>query len=254
MSGAAFITGSSRGIGRAIAEALAAEGFAVAVNAPEPDDDLAATVDALRAAGTRAVAVVGDVADLAGHERLLDAAEAGIGPLTTLVNNAGVSALRRGDLLDATPESFDRCLAVNTRAPFFLTQAWARRVLARPAPGTHRCVVTVSSSNAVAASVNRGEYCVSKAGAGMVARLFAVRLGGEGIGSYEIQPGIIETAMTAPVRDDYRARIQDGLTVAPRMGTPADIGAVAAALATGRLAFCTGQSLQADGGLLLPHF
>jgi NAD(P)-dependent dehydrogenase (short-subunit alcohol dehydrogenase family) len=106
----------------------------------------------------------------------------------------------------------------------------------------------------VAVSIARGEYCVSKAGASMIAKLFAVRLGGEGVGSYEIRPGLIETPMTAPVKENYERRIAEGLTVAPRMGQPSDIGAIAAALATGQLAFCTGQALEADGGLVIPRF
>ena len=122
MTGAALITGSSRGIGKGIAEALAAEGFAVAINGPFDDAELAETVAELRGAGARVASVPGDIADIAGHAALLDSAEAALGPLTTLVNNAGVSVLSRGDLLDVRPESFDRCIAVNTRGGFFLTQ------------------------------------------------------------------------------------------------------------------------------------
>jgi NAD(P)-dependent dehydrogenase (short-subunit alcohol dehydrogenase family) len=244
----ALITGGGRGIGRGIALALAQRGFAVVVNALERDADVEATLADVRALGVDAEAVIGDVADLVRHEALLDAA----GPITTLVNNAGVTVLQRGDLLEATPESFDRCLSVNTRAAFFLTQAWAKRAL-RLTTDAHRCVITISSSNATAVSISRGEYCVSKAGASMIAKLFAVRLGPEGIGSYEIRPGIIETAMTAQVKETYQRRIAEGLTVAPRMGQPSDIGSIAAALATGQLAFCTGQALEADGGLVIPR-
>lgn len=251
----ALITGGGRGIGRGIALALAERGFSIAVNALEHDADVEATLTELRALGASAQAVIGDVADLAAHESILQRAESAIGPLTTLVNNAGVGVLQRGDLLVVSPESYDRCQAVNSRAVFFLTQRWARRILAQPAPeAAHRCVITVSSSNAVAVSISRGEYCVSKAGASMIARLFAVRLGGDGVGCYEIRPGVIETAMTAPVKQDYERRIAEGLTVAPRMGQPSDIGSIAAALATGQLAFCTGQALEADGGLVIPRY
>lgn len=251
----ALVTGGGRGIGRGIALALASRGFSIGVNALAFDADVEATLAAVRAFGVAGEAVIGDVADLSGHGAILDGAERAIGPLTTLVNNAGVSVLQRGDLLEATPESFDRCQAVNSRAVFFLTQRWAKRIVARPAPtGAHRCVITVSSSNAVAVSISRGEYCVSKAGASMIAKLFAVRLGSEGVGSYEIRPGIIETPMTAPVKVSYERRIAEGLTVAPRMGQPSDIGSIAAALATGELAFCTGQALEADGGLVIPRF
>jgi 3-oxoacyl-[acyl-carrier protein] reductase len=209
----------------------------------------------LQGAGVKTAALIADVADLSSHDRMLDEAENALGPLTTLVNNAGVTSLHRGDLLDVTPESYDRCQAVNTRGGFFLTQAWARRTLQRDRSSDHhQCVITISSSNASAVSITRGEYCISKAGGSMMARLFAVRLGPFDIGSYEIQPGIIDTAMTASVRDLYLERISEGLTVATRLGKPSDIGAAAVALATGKLAFCTGQALQADGGLVIPRF
>lgn len=256
MSGyAALITGSSRGIGKGIALALAAEGFSVAVNAPAADAELDETLRELRAIGVEATAVIADIADLSGHGPMLDKAERDIGPLTTLVNNAGVTSLQRGDLLDVTPESYDRCQTVNTRGGFFLTQAWARRVLGRKrSSDIHHSVITISSSNATAVSISRGEYCISKAGASMMARLFAVRLGAFDIGSYEIQPGVIDTAMTEPVKELYLKRIAEGLTVATRMGKSSDIGAAAVALATGKLVFCTGQALQADGGLVIPRF
>jgi len=256
MSGyAALITGSSRGIGKGIALALAREGFAIGVNARRLGEEVETTVAELRALGVAAAPVVGDVGDIESHGAMLDAAEEALGPLTTLVNNAGVSVMNRGDILDVTPGSYDRCQTINTRGAFFLTQNWARRVLDRPRdPALHYSVITVSSSNAQAASILRGEYCVSKAGMSMMAKLFAVRLGGEEIGSYEIQPGLIETDMTVPAQDMYRQRIKDGLTVSQRMGLPSDMGSIAAAMATGQIAFCTGQSVQADGGLLIPRF
>ena len=251
----ALVTGSSRGIGKGIALALAENGFSIAVNAPTAATEVDDAVAELRALGIKSVAIIGDVSDLSETERMLDEAEAALGPLTTLVNNAGVSAMRRGDLLEVTPESYDSCQAVNTRGAFFLTQAWARRVLKyERSRDIHHCVITVSSSNASAVSIARGEYCVSKAGASMMARLFAVRLGADEIGSYEIQPGVIATAMTEPVKEDYLRRISEGLTVVQRMGEPSDIGSIAVALATGKLAFCTGQALQADGGLVIPRF
>ncbi len=256
MSGySALVTGGSRGIGKGIALALAEKGFAIAVNALERDAELDNTLSELRTLGVEAAPVIGDVSDIARREALLDEAEAAIGPLTTLVNNAGVSVMSRGDILNVTPESYDRCQAVNARGLFFLTQAWAARILSRPAPeGVHRSVITLSSSNAVAVSITRSEYCASKAAAAMIAKLFAVRLGAEGIGSYEIRPGLIETPMTAPSAESYRKRISEGLTVIQRMGLPSDIGSMAVALATGQLAFCTGQALQADGGLSIPRF
>jgi NAD(P)-dependent dehydrogenase (short-subunit alcohol dehydrogenase family) len=252
---AALVTGAGRGIGKAIALSLAAEGFNVALNGPFDDAELRDAVEEVRASGVTAAACPGDVADLARHEGILDAAETGVGPLTTLVNNAGVSVLSRGDILDVSVESYDRCQAVNTRALFFLSQAFARRLLARQRdPALHYAIVNITSANVAAAAVNRAEYCVSKAGAGMATTCFAVRLGAENINVYEIQPGVIETDMTAPSMADYNARIADGLTLTRRVGKPDDVSAAVAMLATGKLAYSTGQAIQVDGGLLVPRF
>ena len=252
---AALITGASRGIGKGIALALAEAGFGIGVNDREDSEALRATVGELQGLGVKAAAIVGDVSDLGRHEAMLEMAEAALGPLTTLVNNAGVSVLKRGDLLEVTPESYDRCQSVNVRGGFFLTQAFARRLVARERdPGVHHSIINITSCNVQAVSVARGEYCISKAGMSMMSKLFAVRLGELDIGAYEIQPGLIDTEMTAPVRDMYRERIKEGLTVTQRMGLPSDIGAIARAMATGQLAFCTGQAVQADGGLVIPRF
>lgn len=256
MSGpAALVTGSGRGIGLATAQALAAEGFAVALNGPADDDELAAALDALRAGGARAAAVAFDVADLSAHEAALERAEAELGPLTTLVNNAGVPAMQRGDPLAMRPESWDRCMAVNARGAHFLTQAFARRLLARARPaGLFHAVVFVTSANAEAAAVPRLEYAASKAAAAMAARTWAVRLGPENIAVYDVRPGLIATEMTAPVIDDYARRAAEGLTLIPRVGQPGEVGRVIASLAAGRLPYTTGQVIAADGGLLVPRF
>lgn len=255
MTHAAFITGSSRGIGLAAAEALAGKGFAIALNGPADDDELQAATARIAVLGVPVAAIAGDVADTAGHAAMLDAAEAAIGPLSTLVNNAGVSVLSRGDPLEATEESFDRCMAINARAQFFLTQAFARRLVARERDdGRFYSVVSVTSSNAVAVAENRAEYCASKAAASMIARTFAVRLGREGIAVYDIQPGVIETAMTAPARDAYAERIAGGLTLLPRAGQPGDVGGIIAMLASGGLPYTTGHAISVDGGMLVPRF
>ncbi len=255
MAGVALVTGAAGGIGRAIAVALAEAGFALALNDREASAGLADTLAAVAARAVPAVPVAADIADLAGHAALLDAAEAALGPLTTLVNNAGVSVLSRGDLLDVTVESYDRCQAVNTRGTFFLTQAVARRLVARPpAVAAHRAIVTITSVNAVGVSVERGEYCVSKAGLSMASRVFATRLGGAGIGVYEIQPGVIETAMTAPSMARYRERIAAGLTVIPRVGQPAEVARVVVTCALGGLPYTVGQAIRVDGGLVEPRF
>ena len=249
MTQAALVTGGRRGIGRAIALALAEAGFDVAVADVVASDELAAVAGEIARRGRKSAAITADIGDIAAHERLLDTAQAALGPLTTLVNNAGVSVLSRGDLLDVTAESYDRCLAINTRGTFFLTQAFARRLLGNPATA-HRSIVTISSANAVAPSIARGEYCISKAGAAMITKLFAARLSNEGIGVYEIQPGFIETDMTAPSKAKYDALIEGGLTVIKRFGTPEEVGRIALTLASGLLPYTSGQVITADGGLL----
>jgi NAD(P)-dependent dehydrogenase (short-subunit alcohol dehydrogenase family) len=249
MTQAALVTGGRRGIGKAIALALAEAGFDVAVADVAASEELSAVAAQIAAMGRRSAAIVADIGNIAAHGKLLEEAEAAVGPLTTLINNAGVSVLSRGDLLDVTAESYDRCLAINTRGTFFLTQAFARRVLASSATG-HRSIVTVSSANAVAPSIARGEYCISKAGAAMITKLFAARLSDDGIGVYEIQPGFIETDMTAPSKAKYDALIEGGLTVIKRFGTPAEVARIALTLAQGLLPYTSGQVIQADGGLL----
>ena len=253
MTQGAFVTGARRGIGKAIALALAEAGFDVAVNDAVQSPELDAVAQAIRGLGRKAVAVPGDISVNARHDAMFGKAEAALGPLTTLVNNAGVSVLNRGDLLDVTAESYDRCLDINTRGTFFLTQAFARRLLKLKSE-SHRSIITVSSANAVAVSITRGEYCMSKAALSMMSKLFAARLSDEGIGVYEIQPGFIETDMTAPAKEKYDRLIGEGLTVIKRFGSPAEIGRIAVTLATGLLPYTTGQIIQADAGLLTVRY
>ncbi len=255
MTQVALVTGSSRGIGLAAARALAAEGFAVALNGPSDDDELASAVASITATGARAVGVPFDVAETSAHEDALAKVEDTLGPLTTLVNNAGVGVLNRGDPLEVSEESWDRCLTVNTKAMFFLTQCFAKRLLARPRDaGLFHAIVNVTSSNAVAVAEPRAEYAASKAAAAMVSKSWAVRLGRENIAVYDVQPGLIATDMTAPVIDQYEARAKAGLTLFPRVGQPEDMGAIIATLAAGKLPYTTGQTISADGGLLVPRF
>ncbi len=251
----ALITGSSRGIGLGAAHALAKEGFAVALNSATDDDELNAALDAIVQAGGRAVKVPFDVSDLSVHKDALIAVENELGPLTTLVNNAGVGVLSRGDPLDVCEKSWDRCLNVNTKALFFMTQAFVRHLLARERdPEKFHSIVNVTSSNAVAVAEPRAEYAASKAAAAMVSKTWAVRLGREGIAVYDVQPGLVATDMTAPVIADYKARAKSGLTLFPRVGQPEDMGTIIASLASGKLPYTTGQTISADGGLLVPRF
>lgn len=253
---AAFITGSSRGIGLATAMELARNGFDIALNGPIEDAELAAAEKAVAAEGAKTVRVPGDVSVTASHAAMLEQVEAAIGPLSTLVNNAGVSVLNRGDLLDVSEDSYDRCMAVNAKAQFFMSQAFARLLVSRTRDdGRFYSLINVTSSNAVAVAVQRGEYCASKAAAAMIAKVFAVRLGGEGIAVYDIQPGVIETDMTRVARDMYQKRISEqGLTLFPRLGDPSEIGRIIATLATGGLPYTTGHVISADAGMLVSRF
>ncbi|HEV7249528.1 MAG TPA: 3-ketoacyl-ACP reductase [Shinella sp.] len=250
----ALVTGSSRGIGLAVAEALAGQGFAIAVNGPAEDAELSAAVSRIAALGVPVVAAPFDVTGIAGHEAALDAIEEKLGTLTTLVNNAGVGVLQRGDMMDVSEESWDRCFSVNAKALFFLSQAFARRLLARKRPPLFHSIVNITSSNAVAVAEQRSEYCASKAAAAMVSKALAVRLGREEIAVYDVQPGLIATEMTAPVIDAYRERAEQGLTLFPRVGQPDDIGTLVASLASGRLPYTTGLTIPADAGMLVPRF
>lgn len=249
----ALVTGSSRGIGLATAKALAREGFSVAVNGPSDDGELQAAVAAVSAIGP-CVAAPFDVSNLSAHDAALSAVETALGPLTTLVNNAGVGVLSRGDLLEVTEASWDRCLTVNSKAMFFLSQAFAKRLLSRHRSTFFHSIINVTSSNATAVAVQRAEYCASKAAAAMVSKTLAVRLGSENIAVYDVQPGLIATEMTAPVIDMYRKRAEEGLTLFPRVGQPEDMGSIIASLATGKLPYTTGQVISADAGMLVSRF
>jgi NAD(P)-dependent dehydrogenase (short-subunit alcohol dehydrogenase family) len=257
MSGAekrvALITGGSRGIGLGIARCLAQAGFDLAINGRRPQADVAEVLDALSALGARAAYFQADVSDLGTHGPLVDAIGAEFGRLNVLVNNAGVTTDVRGDLLDATPESFDRLIRINLRGPYFLTQRVARWLIEQRQadPDFAASIINVSSVSATMASTSRGDYCISKAGIAMATRLWAARLGEFGIGVYEVRPGIIRTDMTAAVTEKYDRLIAEGLTVEPRWGEPEDVGRAVALLATGALTYATGAVLPIDGGMTL---
>lgn len=245
----ALITGAARGIGLGCASALARAGFRVALCDLDGDTlhKAAAELDGL--------ALPADVADLGQQQSLIQATVGHFGRLDCLVNNAGVGVLQRGDLLDVSVESFDRCMRVNARAMFFLSQAVARHMIHQgPIGAQHRSIINITSSNAVAVSISRGEYCVSKAASSMTTRLFALRLAEAGIGVYEVRPGVIETDMTLPVKDHYDALIAEGLVPVGRWGFPADVAATVTAMAEGRLPYTVGLAVPVDGGMTIPRF
>ena len=251
MSPLALITGGQQGIGLGIAESLAAAGFRIALlSLPAPDAPEVAA--ALARLGPEARYFQHDIADAPAAPAAAAAVEAKMGPIATLIQNAGVGARVRGDLLDITPDNFDFVTGINLRGAFFLAQAVARRMLAQASPH-YRSITFVTSVSASLASPERTDYCISKAGAAMAAQALALRLAPHGIGVYDLRPGIIETPMTAAVHDRYTDRIAGGLVPALRWGQPQDIGRVVVPLATGQLAFATGAVIPVDGGLSIPR-
>lgn len=252
----ALITGAGRGIGRGIALELANSGFDIAgvdvIFEPENRKAGLFEVQGLVASlGADLLPIQGDVSDLASHERILDEVNSRFGRLDLLVNNAGVAPLVRQDILEATPESFDRVFGINARGPFFFTQKAAKRMVVqvKKSPDPKPAIVFITSISAAVSSPSRAEYCISKAALGMTAALFADRLADSGINVYEIRPGIIETEMTAPVRERYDKLIAEGLVPQKRWGFPEDVGKAVAALAKGYFPFSTGLVLEVSGGM-----
>ncbi|QKC81880.1 3-ketoacyl-ACP reductase [Mesorhizobium sp. NZP2077] len=248
---AAIVTGGARGIGLACAEALADAGFDILVAdlAQLAPDELAANISSR---GAKFAYITCDIANLDRHAALVDTALRAFGRIDCLVNNAGVGAVVRGDLLELTPENFDRTLGINLRGTVFLSQAVAKAMLATPG-GHTKSIITVTSVSAEMASPERSEYCVSKAGLSMWVKNLALRLAPENIGVFELRPGIIRTDMTAGVTAKYDALIEGGLVPAKRWGEASDIGAVVATLAAGKLGFSTGSIINVDGALSVPR-
>jgi 3-oxoacyl-[acyl-carrier protein] reductase len=241
----ALVTGGTRGIGLGIAGKLAEAGFTVAITGRRPAEEVQPVLAQL----TGSIYVQADVASTADRHRLLQTVEAQLGGLDVLVNNAGIAPRVRADILEAGEESFDELIATNLRGPYFLTQSVASWMIRHPAPG--RSIINISSVSATVASVNRGDYCIAKAGIAMATKLWAVRLAEHGIAVYEVQPGIIETDMTAGVKGKYDALIESGILLQKRWGTPEDIGTAVSMLARGQLPYATGAVLILDGGLTM---
>jgi NAD(P)-dependent dehydrogenase (short-subunit alcohol dehydrogenase family) len=247
----AVVTGARRGIGAAIAVDLAARGFDLAITdiGEGGADDVLAQI---AAHGARGRLFTADLADVSSHAAHVDRIVQWGGPIACLVNNAGVSAPQRGDLLDVQADAFDHVLGVNLRGTFFFTQAVSRHMVATTIE-TKRTIVTVSSVSAELASIERGEYCLSKAGLPMLTRLFALRLAPLGIAVFEVRPGVIRTPMTEGVAARYDERIANGLVPMQRWGEVGDVAAAVGALASGTLAFATGSVLHVDGALAVPR-
>ena len=250
-----LVTGASRGLGRGIALELAQAGFSVAVhfatNRDAAEETAAACRESAKGKDQRFAVVAGDVAQTTERDAIVATTLRELGRLDALVNNAGIAPRERADLLEATEDSFDEVLAVNLKGPYFLSQRVAGHFLRHPnesrLPGGYK-LIFVSSMSAHTASVNRGDYCVSKAGLGMAAQLFAVRLAAEGVQVFDLRPGIMETDMTAGVKEKYDALIAEGVVPQARWGTPRDVGLAVVAVVSGQFPFSTGEIVHVDGG------
>ncbi len=245
-----LVTGGSRGIGKGIVTELLKAGHKVGFCGRKEVDPAQVPENA---AFFRC-----DVSDITGFDAMLDAFEARFGGAPdVLVNNAGVAPEVRSDLLDMSQESFERVMKINLQGPFFLTQNVARRMAAaaeKEEVRKFRCIINIGSVSADVASINRGEYCLSKSAVTMATRLFAVRLADLGIAVYELRPGIIKSDMTECVTAKYDKLIAEGLTLQRRWGMPEDIGKAVVMLANGTLAYSTGQIIGIDGGMTIGHF
>ncbi|HWQ92430.1 MAG TPA: 3-ketoacyl-ACP reductase [Clostridia bacterium] len=260
MNPAALITGASRGIGRGIAFEMAKLGWDLMINYAGNEAAAQATAaECVRLGGDHGRSIQAnlfraDISRSEDRERLVEGMKERFGRIDLLVNNAGVAPQVRADLLEGTEESFDRLLSINVKGPYFLTQAVAKWMIGQVESGGQGAVpkiVTVSSISAYTASINRGDYCVSKAALSMLTPLFAARLAEHGIQVYEVRPGIIATDMTSGVKEKYDRLIAGGVTPISRWGTPEDVGKAVAVIAQGYLPFSTGEVINVDGGFHL---
>ncbi|GGA03024.1 3-ketoacyl-ACP reductase [Elstera cyanobacteriorum] len=251
----ALVTGGTRGIGLAIAEALAARGFDLGISSTKASAETEAIcADLAQKHGARVVFSAGNLGVLDDHSAIVAPALEAFGRIDCLVNNAGMAAPVRGDVLALRPENFDSVVNVNLRGTMFLTQRVVNHMLATPSiPGVSRSILHITSVSAAMASPERLDYCISKAGLAMWSQGLALRLAGEGISVFEVRPGIIRTDMTAGVAGKYDQAIADGLVPMRRWGEGADISSIVAALAGGGFGFATGSVIMADGGLSLPR-
>ncbi len=249
----ALITGAGRGIGRGAALALAERGWGVVINFRGNAEAAEDTLRAVEQAGGRGLLLQADVASATDRERLIDETLRHFGRLDALVNNAGMAPRQRVDLLDLSEASYDEVMAVNLKGPFFLTQRAAKAMLKLIEAQTilRGVIINIGSISAYTSSVNRAEYCLSKAGMAMMTRLYADRLADHAINVYEIRPGIIDTDMTSVAKAKYDKLIAEGLTPIRRWGTPEDVGRAVVAIAEGAFPMSTGEVINVDGGFHL---
>src|SRR5262245_16077486 len=248
-----LVTGAGRGIGRGIALELAKLGHTVIINYAGNASAADECLRLVREAGGDGITIKADISSSADRELLVQSAIGNYSQIDLLVNNAGVAPQMRADLLEASEESFDRLIGINLKGPYFLTQLVAKRMIERVQSGAVSSfgpprIVTISSVSAYAASTNRGDYFISKAGLSMMTALFAARLAEYGINVYEVRPGIIATDMTAGVKEKYDRLVEQGAWPIRRWGEPEDVGRAVAAIACGDLPVSTGEVINGDGG------
>lgn len=255
MRNVALITGGSRGIGLGIARELAQNNFDLAINGTRSANLVEDAVKELKEFGIDVIYCQGNISSPGDRTNILRQVKDHYGRLHVLVNNAGVAPKERKDILDSTEESFDNVISVNLKGPYFLTQTTANWMVeqAKTDSGFKGCIINISSISATVASVNRGEYCISKAGISMATQLFAIRLGEYNIPVFEVRPGVIQSDMTSGVKEKYDKLIEEGLCIQKRWGQPQDVGKVVASLARGDFMYSTGQVIMVDGGLTIPR-
>jgi 3-oxoacyl-[acyl-carrier protein] reductase len=249
-----LITGGARGIGYGIAEMFAKAGYRLAICATSPAEKYCVKLSELEAMGAEKVLYCQcDIADAASRQAMLDKIATELGTINILINNAGVAPAVRADLLEAGEASYERVMGINLRGPHFLTQQVAKTMIAQKqqSPAFNTAIIFIGSISATVASVNRGEYCLSKSGIAMATKLWAVRLSEFAIPVYELRPGIIQTDMTSGVKEKYDKMLESGLCLQQRWGKPEDIGRAALMLARGDLPYSTGQVINIDGGMLV---
>lgn len=249
MKRTAIVTGSSRGIGFAIARQLGLDGNNIVMVATGAQEKNQAALDELKALGIDCAYIQANVGDHEDRIKIVNDAVEAFGRIDILVNNAGVAPKVRADLLEMTEESFDRVIGINTKANMFLTQTVANQMIKqKPIDGRKGVIVNVSSCSAVVSSVSRGEYCVSKAGVSMLTTLYADRLASEGIFVHEVRPGVIATDMTSAVTEKYNKLIEEGTFPIARWGKPEDVAGVVSAFCSDKFQYTTGNYIDVDGG------
>jgi len=249
MKQTAIITGGSRGIGFAIARQLGLEGYNLVLFARGDIETCRENLNLLDADNTPWHYVQGNIDKGEDRARLIEEAISRFGAVHVLVNNAGVAPATRTDLLEMSEESFDRVVGINTKGTLFMSQLVARQMLTQDYAGRKRgTIINISSCSAEASSINRGEYCISKAGMSMVTKLFADRLAAEGIYVHEIRPGVIRTDMTSAVEEKYDKLIADGIFPIKRWGTSEDVAMAVSAFCGESFLYTTGNVVDVDGG------